>query len=75
MVMVQAFNGAGDMVTPLWVNLICFWIIEIPLAYILAKGVALGPNGVFWAVAASESVLAVVGILLFRRGKWKRKVV
>jgi putative MATE family efflux protein len=74
MVMVQAFNGAGDMVTPLWVNLICFWIIEIPLATVLAKGLALGPNGVFWAVAASESVLAVVGILLFRRGTWKRKV-
>jgi len=56
-------------------NLVCFWAIEIPLAYFLAKYLDLGPNGVYISVAFSESMLAVVGILLFRRGKWKTKKV
>ena len=75
MVMVQAFNGAGDTVTPLWINLFCFWALEIPLAYTLAHGAGLGPNGVFWAIACSESTMAVLAILLFRRGTWKLREV
>ena len=75
MVISQSFNGAGDTLTPTLMNLACFWAVEIPLAYFLAKYLNLGPNGVYISVAFSESLLAVVGVLLFRRGKWKTKKV
>jgi Na+-driven multidrug efflux pump len=75
MVMVQAFNGAGDTVTPTWINLGCYWLFQIPLALILANVLGMGPLGVFWAITIAESVVAVVGIVMFRRGGWKRSVV
>ena len=75
MVMVQAFNGAGDTTTPTWINLFCYWLFQIPLAFGLARGLDLGPLGVFLAITISESVTAVVGIVLFRRGRWKKQVV
>ncbi|MDH3648174.1 MAG: MATE family efflux transporter, partial [Saprospiraceae bacterium] len=71
MVISQAFNGAGDTRTPTLINFICFWLLQIPLAYAMGLQFGLGPNGVFWAVAISESVLAVICIVLFRKGKWK----
>src|SRR5580700_7161826 len=72
MVITAAFNGAGDTATPTSLNLICFWLCQIPLAWALAFHTGLGPNGVYIAVVASDSLLAVLGILLFRRGKWKQ---
>jgi putative MATE family efflux protein len=75
MIVVQAFNGAGDTNTPTWLNLLCFWLLQLPLAYGLARWLALGPNGVFWAAAIAESTLAVFALLVFRRGAWKLKVV
>ena len=75
MVMMQAFNGAGDTVTPTRINIVCFWFFEIPLAYALAGPLGMGPTGVFWAISLSYSLSAVVGVLLFRRGKWKLKKV
>jgi putative MATE family efflux protein len=75
MVLGQAFNGAGDTLTPTIINLISFWAIEIPLAYYLAKTLNWGPQGVYWSVAISESLLALMAIAVFRRGKWKLKVV
>jgi putative MATE family efflux protein len=75
MVMMQAFNGAGDTVTPTWINFYCFWMFQIPFGYILAKVVDVGPAGVFVAIALSYSLSAVVGVVLFRRGKWKEKKV
>ena len=73
MVMVQAFNGAGDTVTPTLINLFCYWLWQIPLAYTMARTLQLGPKGVFTAIAISESTLAVVSMLVFRRGKWKQQ--
>ncbi len=75
MVMPQAFNGAGDTVTPTWINLISFWFIQIPVAYILAILLGFDENGVFSAIVIGETVLALLGIWLFSRGKWKLKVV
>ena len=75
MVMVQAFNGAGDTRTPLYLNMCCFWLGQIPLAWFLSQRTDLAITGVFWAVAISESLLAVLAVLLFRRGTWKTRVV
>jgi putative MATE family efflux protein len=71
MVLAQAFNGAGDSRTPTWLNVLCFWVVEIPLALVLAKTLELGPLGVFASVAISESLLAVLCAYIFQRGKWK----
>lgn len=73
MVTMQAFNGAGDTRTPTLINIVCFWMCQIPLAYFLSR--AIGPNGVFWAIAVSYSLSAVVGLALFRRGRWKQRQV
>jgi len=75
MVMETSFNGAGDTWTPTWINLFIFWIFEIPLAYLLAYKFGMGPHGVFWAITIAFSMLAIVSALLFRRGKWKQKIV
>lgn len=71
MILTQALNGAGDTFTPTIMNLVCFWIIQIPLAYWLATQLGAGPNGVFIAIVLSESLLSVLSILVFRRGNWK----
>ena len=75
MVLETAFNGAGDTWTPTYLNLLVFWIFEIPLAYLLAYTFEMGPQGVFWAITYAFSLLAVASAILFRRGKWKLKVV
>jgi putative MATE family efflux protein len=75
MVLTQAFNGAGDTWTPTWLNLFCFWLWEIPLAYVLAKVVGLGPRGVFIAITIAFSTLAVASAAVFRLGHWKLKKV
>jgi putative MATE family efflux protein len=71
MVIGQTFNGAGDTKTPTYMNLFCFWVVQIPIAYLLSKVLGIGPAGVFAAQAFSFSLVAVIGILLFRKGCWK----
>ncbi len=69
MVMEQAFNGAGNTVTPTWINFGCYWCVQIPLAWYLSQH--MGPRGVYLAICGAESALAIVSVILFRRGKWK----
>ncbi len=71
MVLTQSFNGAGDTFTPTVINFCCFWVLEIPLAWVLARPLDMGPRGAFVAVTAAFSALAVVSAVLFRRGRWK----
>ena len=73
MVMVQSFNGAGDTFTPTVVNLFGYWLFQIPVAYLLASRTSLGPQGVFYAIPLAETAIAIVGVALFRQGRWKKK--
>jgi putative MATE family efflux protein len=72
MVAPQAFNGAGDTKTPTRINLVCFWVLEIPLAFLLAHGIGMGPAGVFTAITIAFCAVAVIAVVLFRRGSWKK---
>jgi putative MATE family efflux protein len=72
---VQAFNGAGDTLTPTLLNFVCFWLLEIPLSYYLAVNLGYEVAGVIWAVVAAEVVLSAIAIYLFRRGSWKTQEV
>lgn len=71
MVISQAFNGAGDTRTPTYMNLFCFWALEIPLGYFLALTLGWGVMGIAAAIAISEAFLAVIAVFIFRKGKWK----
>jgi Na+-driven multidrug efflux pump len=71
MVMMQALNGAGDTKTPTIINLIGFWLFQIPLAYLLAKGFDLQSTGAFIAIPVAETLIAVIAWYYFKQGKWK----
>lgn len=71
MVFSQALNGAGDTKAPTWMNIICFWIFQIPLAYYLAKHLGWGPQGAVVTVPLSQALFAVVAWFYFKKGKWK----
>jgi len=70
-VLTQSFNGAGDTMTPTLINILCLWLGEIPLAYVLARSLGYGPSGVFWAIAIAFSAMSFVSAAVFRRGRWK----
>jgi len=75
MAIIQAFNGAGDTMTPTWINVFCFWVVQVPLAYFLVLSLGFGPEGVFWAVFVSDVLIGIVGVAFFMRGKWKERTV
>src|SRR5690606_21056205 len=71
MVINQSLNGAGDTRTPTLISIVGFWIFQIPLAYALAEIFETGPVGVYVAISIAESLMAIAGILIFRKGNWK----
>ncbi len=71
MVMINAFNGAGDSKTPTWINLFWFWIFQIPFAYLLAHVWKMGSTGVFIAIVVTETCITITSVILFKKGKWK----
>ncbi len=71
MVLTQSFNGAGDTMTPTVINLFCFWMLQIPLAYSLAMIFEVGPQGVFISITVAESLVAIIAYYVFRKGRWK----
>jgi putative MATE family efflux protein len=75
MIMEQAFNGAGDTTTPTWINLFCYWLLQLPAAWYLSNHAGLGPRGIYLAICSAESLLAMVAVLFFRQGRWKKAVV
>jgi len=71
MVVINAFNGAGDTKTPTWINFICFWMFQLPIAYLAAITLDFGPLGVFIAITLAEALIAILGIWWFKKGTWK----
>ena len=75
MIVIQALNGAGDTITPTKINFFCFWLLEIPLAYLLAITIGMQEKGVYISIVVSESVMTLAGLYFFQLGKWKLKKV
>ena len=73
MIAVLAFNGAGDTTTPTWLHFIAYWVVQIPLAWVLAMPLGWGEDGIFWSIAIGQLTIAVIGVLAFRRGSWKTR--
>ncbi len=71
MVMIQAFNGAGDTATPTWINFFCYWCFQLPLAWTLAHRTGMEATGVYVAILVAEVVMTIAAVLVFRRGRWK----
>ena len=71
MTLVQAFNGAGDTMTPTAINFVCYWLLQIPIAYWLAFNMDMGPAGVFSAISIASLFIAIAAVILFRKGRWK----
>ena len=71
MVVINAFNGAGDTKTPTFINFFCFWLFQLPFAYLMAFTLDFGPTGVFWAITLAQASVAVVGVIWFKKGHWK----
>jgi Na+-driven multidrug efflux pump len=71
MVSTQAFNGSGDTKTPTKINIVFFWLIQIPLCYVLAIRLGYEQTGVFWGVFVSETSVGLFTLWLFSKGKWK----
>jgi putative MATE family efflux protein len=73
LVLLQAFNGAGDTVTPSWINFFCYWIWQLPIAWFLGVNLGFGPKGVYLAILGTATLMGSIYFTLFRRGRWKHQ--
>lgn len=73
MVTVSSFNGAGDTFTPTLLNVACYWFLRIPVAWLLAFRLSMGPKGIFLSIPIADSALALLAVMLFQQGRWKTK--
>jgi putative MATE family efflux protein len=71
MVVINAFNGAGDTKTPTYINFVCFWLFQLPIAYLMAITLEIGPLGVFLAITLAEVLIAIIAMIWFKKGTWK----
>lgn len=71
MVVINAFNGAGNTLVPTYINFVCFWLLQLPFAYVMAITLDFGPVGVFWAITLAEILIAIISIIWFKKGRWK----
>ena len=71
MVLVQALNGSGDTRTPTWINLICFWILELPLACVTAVLLGIGETAVFYSIVCADIMMTGMAYYYFKLGRWK----
>ena len=71
MVVINAFNGSGDTKTPTYINFVCFWLFQLPLAYLLAITLDVGPLGVFISITLAEILIAIIAMVWFKKGNWK----
>ncbi len=72
MIVLNAFNGAGDTKTPTYINFVCFWLLQLPFAYIMAITLNYGPVGVFWSITLGEVAMTIISIIWFKKGHWKK---
>ncbi len=75
MVIMQAINGAGDTLPPTLFNLLCYWMIQLPLGYYLPQFFTHGEDGIYYAIIIAESIWTLIGVWYFKSGKWKTKKV
>ena len=75
MALIQVFDGAGDTITATFINVLCVWIIQVPLAYCPALTLGWGPAWIFWSVFVADNLTCVLGVFAFRRGRWRALVV
>ena len=71
----NSINGAGDTTTPIWINFIAFWLLEIPLAFLFTKVMDMNIHGVCYAILIADTAMTLIALAVFRRGKWKLKIV
>jgi Na+-driven multidrug efflux pump len=71
MVISRALNAAGNIMQVTLLYIVMFYVIQLPLAYLLGVRFQWELRGIFTAIVSSEIVLAVLFLMIFRNGKWK----
>ncbi|MBN2753482.1 MAG: MATE family efflux transporter [Candidatus Goldbacteria bacterium] len=68
-----AFNGAGSTKTPMSINIVAFFALQIPLAFFLSRNPAIGHKAIFISIASVFIFQGIVGWIFYKKGHWKTK--